>query len=262
VTLLRLLSDVGSLCADYHDVMVRNLQTRRVQSDELWSYCGCTERAKAEGAKGHGDVWTWVGLDSESKLRIAYSVADRSAASANAFMADLASRLTRRIQLTTDGYAAYPEAVEGAFGGNVDYAMLVKHYETDRDGAHRYSPPRCTGATIRNMVGQPRAFDVSTSHVERQNLTVRVGSRRLGRLTNAFSKRFAGHVSAVHLHYWHYNFSRKHQTLKTTPAVAAGIASKPMTMLDLVALPENEERVHGGRLTDYLPPFPKAAGSE
>lgn len=148
--------------------------------------------------------------------------------------------------------------VEGAFGGDVDFSQLVKHYAAERAGEARYSPPRCTGTSKRRIVGQPDAAHVSTSFVERQNLTVRMGSRRFTRLTNGFSRRFGAHEAAVHLHYWHYNFARKHLTLKTTPAVAAGIASAPMTLLDLVYMVEREERLLGGRLTDYLP----ATGSE
>ena len=253
VTVLRLLSDVASLCADYHDLMVRGLKTRRAQADELWSYCGCKAKTKAHGGQGHGDTWTWVLLDADSKLCVSYLVADRSPASARAFMEDAAGRIASRIQLTTDGYAAYIDAVDNAFVGEIDYGMLVKHFEAERPGEARYSPARCTGTTRRAVTGRPDHDHTSTSFVERQNLTVRMGSRRFTRLTNGFSKRLESHVNAVHLHYWHYNFARKHMTLKTTPAVAAGIAAKPMTMLDLVHIMENEERIHGGRLTNYLP---------
>jgi hypothetical protein len=262
ITVLRLLSDAASLCADYHDLMVRGLQTQRAQADELWSYCGCKAKTKKAGGMGHGDTWTWVLLDSDSKLCVSCLVADRGAESAKVFMEDAAGRIASRIQLTTDGHGAYIDAVDAAFAGEIDYSMLIKHFAEVRPGEARYSPARCTGTTRKTVTGRPDHDHTSTSFVERQNLTVRMGSRRFTRLTNGFSKRLESHVNAVHLHYFHYNFVRKHMTLKTTPAVAAGIASKPMTMLDFVHILENEERVHGGRLTDYLPAFPKAAASE
>ncbi len=253
ITVLRLLADVGSLCAEYHDMAVHSLKTRRVECDELWSFCGCKAKAKRRGAQGHGDVWRWVALDAESKLAISYLVSDRSAGAATTIMLDLAARIENRIQLTTDGHRAYVEAVEAAFGGAVDYAMLVKHYEGERPDEARYSPPQCTGCTRKWMQGSPDPSLVSTSFVERQNLTVRMGSKRFARLSNGFSKKLENHIAAVNLHYFHYNFVRKHMTLKTTPDVAAGIASKPLTMLDLARMLEKEESVHGGRLTDYLP---------
>lgn len=253
ITVLRLLADVGSFCADYHDLTVRKLMSARVQVDELWSFCGCKAKAKAAGAQGHGDVWTWVAMDADSKLCVSYLVGNRDGEHASAFIADVADRLARRVQLTSDGHKPYLAAVEAAFGGAVDYAQLVKHYAADRMGEARYSPAKCIGCTEETVTGNPDPRHVSTSYIERQNLTVRMGSRRFTRLTNGFSKKIENHAHAVALHYFHYNFIRKHQTLKTTPAVAAGIASKPLTMLDLVAMIEREERLTGGRLTDYLP---------
>lgn len=253
ITVLRLLADAGSLAAEYHDLTVNALDTERVEVDEAWSFVGGKELAKARGADVHGDAWVWVGMDADSKLVISYRVGDRDAENARAFMGDLASRLSRRVQLTSDGLSAYPEAVEAAFGGEVDYAQLIKEYQSDREGEVRYSPPKCTGCKRRPRQGSPTPELISTSYVERQNLSLRMGSRRFTRLTNSFSKKLENHAHAVALHYLWYNFGRKHMTLKTTPAVAAGIASRPMTMLDFVALLEREERIRGGRLTDYLP---------
>lgn len=253
ITVLRLLNDAGAFCADYHDLTVRRLLSARVEADEIWSYCGCKAATKAKGGIGHGDVWTWTALDADTKLCISYLVADRGGQAARTFIADLASRVSSRIQLTTDGHNAYPNAVAEAFGGAIDYAVLEKHYASERVGFARYSPPRVTGCTRHPVEGKPDMREASTSYVERSNLTLRMGSRRFTRLTNGFSKRVESHVAAVNLHFWYYNFARKHATLKTTPAVAAGLAAKPMTMLDLASMIEAEERKLGGRLTDYLP---------
>jgi IS1 family transposase len=259
VTVLRLLSDAGSFCADYHDLHVRRLLAARVECDEIWSFCGCKAATKVKGGQGHGDVWTWTAIDSDTKLCISYLVADRSGASARAFMADLAARVDSLIQLTTDAHGAYPQAVYEAFA-DVDYVQLQKHYASERVGATRYSPPRCTGCSKRAVEGEPDLETASTSYVERSNLSLRMGSRRFTRLTNGFSKRLENHAHAVALHFWWYNFGRKHMTLKTTPAVAAAIASKPFTMLDLVRMIEEEEAKLGGRLTDYLPAVPSSEG--
>jgi len=256
ITVLRLLADVGQFCAEYHDLMVRGLKSKRVQVDELWCFCGCKERQRKLGAEGYGDVWTWVGLDADSKLAVSYLVGKRDRHHAHTFMRDLADRLYDRVQLTTDAFKAYPDAVDVAFIGEVDYAVLHKIYRSDRDGAARYSPPKCIGSERRTVVGEPDMAHVSTSFIERQNLTVRMGSRRYTRLTNAFSKSIQNHIAAVALHYFHYNYIRKHSTPKTTPAVAAGIASKPLTVLDLVHMLEKEEKPPGGRVSDYLPAFP------
>lgn len=253
ITVLRLLFDAGSFCFDFHNETVKNLKTERVEADEIWSFCGCKEKTRLAGGLGHGDAWTWVAMDSDSKLVISYRTADRRKWSAKIFMEDLASRVAGRIQLTTDGYAVYPNAVRNAFGTNIDYAQLVKVYRADAEGAHRYSPPECIGCTKEIVQGDPEPELISTSYVERQNLTLRMGSKRFARLTLGFSKRIENHIAAINLHYWYYNFARKHQTLKTTPAVAAGLVDKPMTMLDLVQMIEKQELTTGARITNYLP---------
>lgn len=253
-TVLRLLADFGQFCADYHDLMVRGLSSKRVQVDEIWGFCGCKDKAKAAGAEGHGSVWTWIGLDADSKLCVSYLIGDRGASCAEWFVRDLASRLESRIQLTSDGHKVYADAVDAAFQGQVDYAMLVKVFgQNNADDQRRYSPAECRGCKKEVKAGAPDKKHISTSYVERQNLTVRMSVRRMTRLTNGFSKKIDNHVHALALHFFHYNFIRRHQTLKTTPAVAAGIASKPLTVLDLVAMVEKEESLLGGRLTDYIP---------
>jgi len=252
ITILRLLADVGTFCAEYHDLMVRDLATKRVQMDEIWSFCGCKDKARDLGAGGFGSVWTWIALDADSKLCISYLVGVRGPECAATFVDDTADRLADRVQLTSDGYKVYAEAVEKAFGGQVDFAQLIKIYGAERETEARYSPAVCKGCKSEPKSGNPDPAHISTSFVERQNLTLRMSSRRFTRLTNAFSKKLANHEHAVALHYFHYNFIRKHQTLKTTPAVAAGLASYPLAVLDLMKMVEAEESKLGGRLTDYL----------
>jgi IS1 family transposase len=248
VTVLRLLADAGTLAEQYHDLTVRDLATKRVQMDEIWSFCHSKERnVRPENwGKGHGDTWTWVAIDADSKLAISWRVGGRDIGCGREFVADLADRLTDRVQLTSDGWQVYRKAVEEAFGGEVDYAMLIKTYANDRQGPARYSPPVCISARPSVQTGNPDLAHVSTSYVERQNLTMRMGMRRFTRLTNAFSKRAENHEFAIALHYFHYNFIRKHQTIKTTPAVAAGLTDKAWTMLDFVQLMEREERCWAG----------------
>lgn len=256
VTVLRLLADAGTIAAEYHDLVVCNLETKRVQMDEIWSFCHSKHKnVRSENAgKGHGDVWTWVAVDADSKLVINWTVGGRSAGYAREFVADTASRLTDRVQLTSDAWVAYRDAVQKAFGDNVDYAMLVKQYKNEGQGAQvRYSPAECIGAIPTVQIGSPDERHISTSFVERQNLTMRMGMRRFTRLTNGFSKRIENHKHAIALHYFHYNFIRKHQTIKTTPALMAGVADRVWTMLDFVNLLEREERYLGGRLTNYKP---------
>ena len=254
VTVLRLLGDVGTFCADLHDRTVRGVRAEQIQADELWSFCGCKEGAKSRGAAGHGDVWTWVAIDRFSKLVIGYHIGHRTGLDAIHFMNDVASRVEGRPQVNTDALGAYRYAVSNAFDGNVDHAVIVKQYASKpAEAGARYSPPVCTGCEKRVVVGDPDLDMASTSHVERQNLSVRMGSRRYTRLTNGFSKRLENHAWAVHLHYWHYNFARKHKTLRTTPAVAAGLASRQMTTLDLIGMLEKVEAERGGRrITGYL----------
>lgn len=253
ITVLRLLADAGTFCAEYHDEHVRNLQCERVQMDEIWSFVGCKDKTKNIGAEGHGSVWTWVAIDADTKMVVSYLMGDREAETANIFVADLRDRIDSRIQLTSDGFHAYREAVDRAFGGFVDFAMLVKEYGWDGSPDTRYSPPACIGAHKTAICGNPDIKHVCTSLIERQNLTLRMGSRRFTRLTNAFSKKIENHAHAVALHYFYYNFCRKHQTIKTTPAVAMGVADKAYTIRDLVEMVELEESRRGRRLTDYLP---------
>ncbi len=254
LTVLRLLADLGSLCRDYHDLAVRGLRCRRIQCDEIWSFVGCKQRNREAGKCGHGDAWTWAAMDAETKIVLGYLVGTRDAVCARAFMDDVAGRIVTRVQLTTDGHHVYLTAVEGAFGlGGVDYAMLVKLYGPEPAGddpERKYSAGKCNGTRKIGQIGLPDPKHVSTSYIERQNLTVRMGNRRHTRLTNAFSKKLAYHAHAIALHYFHYNFIRKHQTLGTTPAVAAGIADRPWTVADLVRMLEDEERklCRGGRI--------------
>ncbi|MEE9297283.1 MAG: IS1 family transposase [Phycisphaerae bacterium] len=253
LTILRLLADVGSLCCDYHDLMVRGLHSQRVQVDEIWSFVGCKARTKAAGGYGHGDAWTWVAMDADAKLVVSYLVGNRDATCANTFMLDVAERINTRVQLTSDAHGTYLNAVENAFGSEVDYAMLLKLYgpDTSGDGPERkYSPGKCNGTRKLVQFGMPDKKHVSTSFIERLNLTLRMGNRRHTRLTNAFSKKLANHAHAIALHYFHYNFIRKHLTLGTTPAVAAGVADHEWTIADLVRLLEDEERkvANGGRI--------------
>jgi IS1 family transposase len=243
-TVTKLLEDAGKACAAYHDEHVRGVKASHVQADEIWSFCYAKEH-NVEGAKAapadDADIWTWTATDRDSKLMISYTVGDRSQATAREFMFDLAGRLANRIQLTTDGYGAYLKAVTDAFSGGVDDAMLIKQYgdPTGTKGHERkYSPAECTGAITETIFGKPDMAQVGTSHVERQNLTMRMGMRRFTRLTNAFSKKAENHAYAVALHFMHYNFCRTHNTLRVTPAMAAGLVSRPWEVVDLVALVE------------------------
>jgi len=243
-TVAKLLVDAGKACAKHHFHMVRNVKAKRVQADEIWSFVA----AKARNVKtmksdvyGAGSVWTWTAIDADSKLIISYLVGGRDADYAYEFMHDVASRLANRVQLTTDGWKAYLDAVEGAFGSDVDYAQLVKIFgaTTDRDG--RYSPPECVGAEKHPITGRPADGHISTSYVERQNLTMRMHNRRFTRLTNAFSKKLDNHLWAIALHFHYYNFVRIHSAHRMTPAMAAGISDRLWDVSDIVALVEAEE---------------------
>lgn len=238
-TVVKLLADLGTACATYHDEHVRKLRVRRLQCDEIWSFIGCKRKnaSPEQKAEGWGDTWTWVGIDADTKLVVSYLVGGRDAGWALDFMEDCASRIKGRVQVTTDAHRAYLEAVEGAFGMDVDYAMLQKIYGAPSDEEQRrYSPARCIGCELKVISGDPDPKHVSTSYVERQNLTMRMQMRRFTRLTNGFSKKVDNHRHAVALHYMHYNFCRVHQTLRVTPAMEAGIADHIWTVGDLVAL--------------------------
>ncbi len=242
-TVIRLLAEVGRACADYQHKHLRNLPCKHVQCDEIWSFCYAKQKNVPEdkqGRLGYGDVWTWTALDADTKLVPSWLVGLRSAPYGYAFMNDLKSRLANRVQITTDGHAVYLWAVEDAFGQNVDYAMLVKLYGKEVDSETRYSPAKCIGANPTVIQGDPDPALISTSFVERQNLTMRMSMRRFTRLTNAFSKKIENLEHAVALHFMYYNFARSHKTLANpyprTPAMAAGIAKRIWTVEDIVRL--------------------------
>ena len=237
-TVSALLVDAGKACAKHHDDTVRGVRSKRIQADEIWSFCYAkqkniaTARAAPEEA---GDVWTWTALDADSKLIVSYLVGGRDAGYAYEFMQDVAGRLVNRVQLTTDGHKAYLSAVEDAFGADIDYAMLIKLYG-DVPGQGRYSPGECTGIIKTRIEGKPDTKHISTSYAERQNLTMRMSMRRFTRLTNAFSKKAENHAHALALYFTFYNFVRIHKTLRVTPAMAAGVSQRLWDMADVVAL--------------------------
>jgi len=238
-TVLRLLEDAGCACAAFHDANVRNLRVTRAQCDEVWSFIyakqkNVTEEQMAEGA---GDCWTWTAIDADTKLIISYMLGDRGASTAQAFMQDVASRIANRIQLTTDGHRVYADAVEDAFGADIDYAMLVKIYGASNDSPEsRYSPATCIGCRTGVLSGNPNPKYISTSYVERQNLSMRMGMRRFTRLTNGFSKKFENHAHQVALYFFHYNFCRVHTTLRVTPAMEAGLTDHVWSLAELCGL--------------------------
>ncbi len=237
-TVSKLLVDAGETCLDLHDQLVTHVKAERVQCDEIWSFCYAKERnvptAKA-APEGAGSIWTWTALDSKSKLILSYLASGRTQGAAIAFMEDLRRRITGRPQITSDGHVAYPGAVAVAFGKNVDFAQLVKTYasEPGREAERRYSPAVCTGAHKIPVIGEPDLAHISTSHVERANLTMRMGMRRFTRLTNAHSKKYANHLYALALFFMHYNFVRQHQAHRLSPAMAAGITDHLWSMEDI-----------------------------
>lgn len=244
-TVTKLLVDAGKACAAYHDEHVRGLTSKRIQVDEIWTftYAKAKNVAAAKAApEGAGDTWTWTAIDADIKLIASWLVGGRDAEYALAFMDDLRSRLLNRVQLTSDGHAAYLQAVEGAFGADIDYAMLVKIYGVAPESAKgRYSPAECLGCRKTRIEGNPDPAYVSTSYAERANLTMRMHMRRFTRLTNAFSKKVENHAHAVALHFMYYNFVRIHKTLRVTPAMAAGVTDKLWEMADIVKVLENWE---------------------
>jgi IS1 family transposase len=238
-TVVKLLVDLGTACAEYQDKALRNLPCKRLQLDEIW--CFCYAKAKnvpkdKQGQFGYGDVWTWTAIDADSKLVPSWLVGSRDGACAREFVNDLADRLASRVQLTTDGLKAYLEAVEGAFGWDVDYAMLVKLYGSDAEGEKRYSPAECIGCKKERVTGYPDPEHVSTSFVERQNLTMRMSMRRFTRLTNAHSKKVENHAHAIALHFMWYNFGRIHETIRSTPAMRAGVTDHKWSVEEIVGL--------------------------
>jgi IS1 family transposase len=238
-TVTRELVLAGEACAEFHDRTVRNVQTKRVQADEIWSFVEMKEKQakrKAERPTHAGDCWTWTGIDADSKLLVSWFVGSRDADAAYQFMSDLADRLANRVQLTTDGHRAYLEAVDLAFDRAIDYAMLVKIYGSAPEGEKRYSPAVCLGTDRTVIRGRPDPDHISTSYVERANLTMRMSMRRFTRLTNAFSKKFENHCHMIALYAFWYNFVRIHKTLRVTPAMQAEVTDRLWTLEDAVGL--------------------------
>ncbi len=236
-TVTKLVVDAGHACTEYQDRVLRNLTSARIQVDEIWNfiYAKADHVKDAKAApKDAGDVWTWTAIDADTKLLVSWLVADRTTDSAMTFMDDLKTRLANRVQLTSDGHRPYLTAVDTVFGDDIDYAMLQKIYGAEPHGEKRYSPAKCIGTQKREITGNPDAKHISTSFVERQNLTMRMHMRRFTRLTNAFSKKIENHACAVALHSMYYNFVRLHQTLKVSPAMAAGVTDRLWEMIDVV----------------------------
>jgi len=237
-TVTKLLVDLGEACAEYHDAHVRNVRAQRIQCDEIWCFVGAKAKdvTLEKQAQGWVDTWTWTALDAESKLCVSYRVGGRDAGMAFEFMHDLAGRFAHRVQLTTDGHRVYLNAVESVFGSEIDYAMLVKIYGHDATDDSRYSPPQCIDCKPIAITGHPDPKHISTSFVERQNLTMRMGMRRFTRLTNGFSKKVENHAAMVAIHFVHYNFARMHKTLRITPAMAAGLSDHVWSLEEIVLL--------------------------
>ena len=237
-TITKLLVDLGEVCMAYHDFHVRNVRVRRLQCDEIWAFVGAKQKNASPEKKeiGWGDVWTWVAIDADTKLVVSYLVGGRGAVWAKDFMEDIADRVKGRLQLTTDGHKPYLEAVEGAFGMDVDFATLQKIYGASEETEKRYSPAKCIGCESKVVFGDPDPKHISTSYVERQNLTMRMNMRRFTRLTNGFSKKLDNHAYAVALHFMYCNFVRIHQTLRVTPAMEAGLSNHTWTIDELVAM--------------------------
>ena len=239
-TVLKLLEDMGCVCAAYHDRHVRRVRVRRLQCDEIWAFCGAKARnvSLEKKAEGWGDVWTWTGIDADTKLCVSYLVGGRTTGWAMDFMEDCSERIIGKPQITTDAHKPYLKAVEEAFGGDANYAQLHKVYGASDEPEKRYSPATCIGCVMKTVSGVPDPAHVSTNYVERQNLTMRMSMRRFTRLTNGFSKKIENHGHAVALHFMYYNFVRIHKTLRVTPAMEAGIAGHVWSMEELVALLE------------------------
>src|SRR5271165_2284807 len=240
-TVTKLLVDLGVACERFHDQYVRNVRVRRLQCDEIWSFVGAKAKnvTVEKKAEGWGDAWTWTGLDADTKLCVSYLVGGRDLGWAKEFMHDCAMRIRNRVQITTDGHKAYLEAVENAFGADIDYAQLQKIYGAATENHARYSPAKCIGCDMKVVSGNPDPKHVSTSFVERQNLSMRMSIRRFTRLTNAFSKKVENHAAAVALWFAYYNFCRVHQTLRVTPAMEAGIADHVWSIQEMcLLLPE------------------------
>jgi IS1 family transposase len=237
-TILKLLAQVGIACADFQDRALRNLNCKRIQCDEIWQFCYAKEKNVPQDKKGqfgYGDVWTWVAIDADTKLIPSFMLGNRDGRTARIFIDDLASRLSSRVQLTTDGLKVYLEAVEGSFGCEIDYAILVKNYESSQEET-RYSPAVCTSCERKPVMGHPDPMHISTSFVERQNLSMRMSMRRFTRLTNAHSKKIENMAYAVALYFMYYNFARIHETLRCTPAMEAGVSDYVWSIQEIVGL--------------------------
>lgn len=245
MTVLKLLADVGQACADYMDDNIRGLKSKRIECDEIWSFCYAKQKNVKDAISapdGAGDVWTWTAIDSDNKLMVSYLVGTRDVECALTFMDDLAGRLANHVQLTTDGLRAYLVAVEESFGADIDYAQLVKMYGTTQDNLKgKYSPSECTGIKKQRITGNPDVSNVSTSYVERANLTIRMQNRRFTRLTNAFSKKLDNHIHAFSLFAMHYNYCKIHKSLRVTPAMEAGIADHVWSHEEIIALLKDKE---------------------
>lgn len=238
-TITKLLGEVGDACSKYQDENIRNLKSKRLELDEIWSFVGMKDKqvpAELKGTPGIGDTWTWTAIDADTKLIASWMVGDRSATAANLFVHDLAGRLANRVQITTDGLGVYVDAIAGAFGHDVDYAMLIKLYGASPEGEKRYSAAECIGIKKKIISGDPDKSKISTSYVERQNLTMRMSMRRFTRLTNGFSKKVENHIHALSLYFMHYNFARIHKTLRVTPAMEAGVSDHVWNLEEIVAL--------------------------
>jgi IS1 family transposase len=238
-TVVKLLVDLGAACTRYQDETLRNLPCKHVQCDEIWSFVGAKDKnvpASKQGRFGIGSVWTWTAIDADTKLVPSWLVGSRDAGAAYTFMMDVAGRLRGRVQLTTDAHKPYLSAVEDAFGMNIDYAVLQKLYGSEPEGDKRYSPAKCLGAKCEIVQGDPDPKHISTSYVERQNLTMRMSMRRFTRLTNAFSKKVENHIAAVAVYFMYYSFGRVHQTLRVTPAMEAGVANHVWSIEEIVGL--------------------------
>jgi IS1 family transposase len=243
-TVTKLLVEIGAACSEYQDHNLRNLTCRRLQCDEIWSFVGAKDKnvpVEKKDQFGVGSVWTWTAIDADTKLIPCWMVGPRDGGAATEFSQDLAGRLPHRVQLTTDGHKPYLDAVEDAFGCDVDYAMLIKIYGADASEEKRYSPAQCMGTRTVPLMGDPDPKHISTSYVERANLTMRMSMRRFTRLTNGFSKKLENHMAALALYFMYYNFVRIHQTLRVTPAMAAGVTSKLWSVYDIVNLIEASE---------------------
>ncbi len=253
-TVLKLLVDLGRACSEYQHNALRNLPCKRLQLDEIWSFVGVKEKNRPEterGTYGRGDVWTWTAICADTKLVPSWFVGTRDSGSALVFMDDLAGRLSARVQITSDGHKAYLQAVEDAFGTEVDYAVLQKLYGVSPEDETRYSPAKCIGCRRESVTGNPDPRHVSMSYVERQNLTMRMSMRRFTRLTNAFSKKVENLEAAVALHFMYYNFGRIHQTLRVTPAMEAGVSGSGLV---------RRRNRRPGKMTHYPPSEGRAGG--